>query len=84
MTTYRVSTTVTVTIVNVNMKTYDRDWEDLLFPWVPFVTRYTLDRWIYPFTFSVSNLINLLSVIITQLYHLYLLSKKVSQNHESE
>ena len=103
-----------------NIKTFYRDWEDLLFPWIPFITRYTLgivpsiffwdirnwlhcntkpndgskahggavlrikfwtcykDRWIYPFTYSTSNFINLVSILISQFYNLYLLSKKVS------
>ena len=26
----------------INSKTFLRDWEDLLFPWIPFITRYTL------------------------------------------
>ena len=27
---------------NYEYKTFHRDWEDLLFPWIPFITRYTL------------------------------------------
>ena len=26
----------------INSKPFQRDWEDLLFPWIPFITRYTL------------------------------------------
>ena len=29
-------------ITNYLKKTFYRDWEDLLFPWIPFITRYTL------------------------------------------
>ena len=27
---------------NYQYETFYRDWEDLLFPWIPFITRYTL------------------------------------------
>ena len=27
---------------NYQYETFQRDWEDLLFPWIPFITRYTL------------------------------------------
>ena len=36
-----------------------RDWEDILFPWVNFLSRVLLDTYVYPYTLSAAEFIGL-------------------------
>ena len=57
---------------------FTRDWEDLLYPWIPFSTRYELDSKVYPFTLCIQQLIQLLGDLVIDCYFLYDQSKNVS------
>lgn len=59
------------------MEWFTRDWEDLLYPWVPFSTRYELDSKVYPYTLVIQQAIVLLGDIVLECYLLYAESKKV-------
>ena len=37
-----------------------RDWEDLLFPWIPFSSRLLLDFYVFPYTLAISAFIDLI------------------------
>ena len=57
---------------------FTRDWEDLLYPWIPFSTRYELDSKVYPYTLCIQQLIQLLGDLVVDCYFLYDESKNVS------
>ena len=57
---------------------FTRDWEDLLYPWIPFSARYELDSKVYPFTLCIQQLIQLLGDLVIDCYFLYDQSKNVS------
>ena len=57
---------------------FTRDWEDLLYPWIPFSTRYELDSKVYPYTLCIQQLIQISGDLVVDCYFLYEESKKVS------
>ena len=57
---------------------FTRDWEDLLYPWIPFSTRYELDSKVYPYTLCTQHFIQLFGDLVLDCYFLYKESKNVS------
>ena len=54
-----------------------RDWEDLLFPWIPFSTRYELDSKVYPYTLCIQQLISLTADVIIEAFLIFTKAKNV-------
>ena len=57
---------------------FARDWEDLLFPWIPFSTRYELDSKVYPYTLCIQQLINLAADLVIEGFLIFNKTKSVS------
>ena len=55
-----------------------RDWEDLLFPWILFSTRYELDSKVYPYTLCIQQLISLTADVIIEGFLIFTKAKNVS------
>lgn len=53
-----------------------RDWEDLLYPWVPYRSRLLLDSYVFPYTFLIAGFIDLIGEELFRLTDILLETKR--------